>query len=131
MPDLRLDPIERAITDLAAGRAVVGVDDESRENEGDLVFAAALATPRLLAFTVRHSSGVVCTPMEGDRLDRLALPQMTSANNEAMRTAFTISVDPAAGVTTGISATDRGTTISLLAAPTSTADDLVRPGHVF
>jgi 3,4-dihydroxy 2-butanone 4-phosphate synthase/GTP cyclohydrolase II len=107
------------------------MDDESRENEGDLVFAASLATPELLAFTVRHGSGVVCTPMESEHLDRLALPQMTSANNEAMRTAFTVSVDAAAGVTTGISAADRATTISVLADPASTAADLVRPGHVF
>ncbi len=132
MPDPQLDSIERAVADLAAGRAVVVVDDESRENEGDLIFAASLATAELLAFTVRHSSGVVCVPMEGERLDRLALPQMTSANNnEAMRTAFTISVDAAAGVTTGISAADRATTISVLADPASTAADLVRPGHVF
>ena len=131
MPDLRLDPIERAVAELAAGRAVVVVDDEARENEGDLVFAAALATPELIAFTVRHTSGVVCTPMEGDRLDQLALPQMTADNNEAMRTAFTVSVDAATGVSTGISAVDRARTIAVLAGSTSLASDLVRPGHVF
>jgi 3,4-dihydroxy 2-butanone 4-phosphate synthase / GTP cyclohydrolase II len=131
VPDLRLDSIERAIAEVAAGHAVVVVDDEARENEGDLVFAASLASPELVAFTVRHSSGVVCTPMEGAHLDRLALPQMTSENKEAMRTAFTVSVDAAAGVTTGISAADRATTISVLADPASSADDLVRPGHVF
>jgi len=131
MPEIELDPIERAVADVAAGAAVVVVDDESRENEGDLVFAASLATPALLAFTVRHTSGVVCAPMEGDRLDRLALPQMTDANTESMRTAFTVSVDAAKGVTTGISAADRAATITLLAHPGCTAADLVRPGHVF
>lgn len=131
MPDPRLDPIDHAVAEVAAGRAVVVVDDESRENEGDLVFAASLATAELLAFTVRHSGGVVCTPMEGAMLDRLGLPQMTTANNESMRTAFTITVDAAAGVTTGISAADRATTIRALADPATTAADLVRPGHVF
>jgi 3,4-dihydroxy 2-butanone 4-phosphate synthase / GTP cyclohydrolase II len=131
VPDPRLDTIEHAVAELAAGRPVVVVDSESRENEGDLVFAASLATPELLAFTVRHTSGVICTPMEGAQLDRLALPQMTSVNSEAMRTAFTISVDAAAGVTTGISAHDRATTILVLADPASSAADLARPGHVF
>ncbi|MEJ7629096.1 MAG: 3,4-dihydroxy-2-butanone-4-phosphate synthase, partial [Nocardioidaceae bacterium] len=131
MPEPRLDPIERAVADLAAGRAVVVVDDVERENEGDLVFAAEFATPELLGFTVRHTSGIVCAPMEGAHLDRLALAQMTQTNSEAMRTAFTVSVDAAAGVTTGISATDRARTIAVLAAPSSTAADLVRPGHVF
>ena len=131
MPEPRLDPIERAIAELAAGNAVVVVDDEARENEGDLVFAACFATPELLAFTIRHTSGVVCTPMEGERLDQLAIPQMTHTNNEAMRTAFTVSVDAAAGVTTGISAADRTRTITVLADPASRAADLVRPGHIF
>jgi len=131
MPELRFDRVEQAVAELAAGHPVVVLDDETRENEGDLVFAAGLATPELLAFTVRHSSGVVCVPMEGDDLDRLSLPQMTRANNEAMRTAFTVSVDAASAVSTGISATDRARTIRVLADPASTADDLVRPGHVF
>src|SRR6478735_7104306 len=129
MPEPRLDTIERAVLELGAGRPVVVVDDAARENEGDLVFAAGLATPELLAFTVRHTSGVVCTPMEGADLDRLGLPQMTSTNQESMRTAFTVSVDAAFDVTTGISAADRAHTIAVLADPGSTADDLVRPGH--
>ncbi len=131
MPELRFDRIEQAVAELAAGHAVVVLDDETRENEGDLVFAAGRATPELLAFTVRHSSGLVCVPMEGDDLDRLSLPQMTRVNNEAMRTAFTVSVDAASAVSTGISAADRARTIRVLADPASTADDLVRPGHVF
>jgi 3,4-dihydroxy 2-butanone 4-phosphate synthase/GTP cyclohydrolase II len=131
VPEPRLDPVERAIVDVAAGRPVVVVDDESRENEGDLVFAASLATPELLAFTVRHTSGLVCTPMEADRLKELELPQMTATNEEAMGTAFTVSVDAADGVTTGISAADRARTITVLADPTSRAGDLARPGHVF
>src|SRR3954452_24588953 len=115
MSEPRLDSIERAVVELAAGRAVVVVDDEARENEGDLVFAASLATPQLLAFTVRHTSGVVCTPMEGAALDRLGLPQMTTTNQESMRTAFTVSFYAAAGVSTGISAADRARTIAVLA----------------
>src|SRR5215213_879955 len=90
---LRLDTIERAVDEIRGGRAVIVVDDEDRENEGDLIFAASKATPRLLAFTIRYSSGVVCVPMEGAQLDRLAIPLMTPHNRERLRTAYTISVD--------------------------------------
>lgn len=131
MRECRLDTVERATADLAAGRAVVVIDDESRENEGDLVFAASLATPELLAFTIRYGSGVVCAPMLGERLDQLGVPLMTSSNNEAMRTAFTVSVDAASGVTTGISAADRCVTLRVLAEGSSTGGDLVQPGHIF
>ena len=104
---VRLDPVERAIADVAAGRAVVVVDDETRENEGDVIFAASRATPELMAFTVRHSSGVICVPMPGAMLDRLEIPLMTPHNRDRLRTAYTISVDARDGVTTGISAGGR------------------------
>ena len=126
-----LDPVERAIADIAAGRAVVVVDDEDRENEGDVVFAAELATPELVAFTMTHCRGLLCVPMEADALDRLQLGQMAPHNTERMQTAFTVSVDGREGVTTGISAADRTRTIALLADPSTNAQDLVRPGHVF
>jgi 3,4-dihydroxy 2-butanone 4-phosphate synthase/GTP cyclohydrolase II len=126
-----LDDVERAIADIAAGRAVVVVDDEDRENEGDIIFAASKATPELLAFMIRYTSGVICVPLPGPDLDRLHLPLMTSQNTERMRTAFTVSVDACHGVTTGISAADRTTTIRRLVDPDTTAADLVRPGHIF
>jgi 3,4-dihydroxy 2-butanone 4-phosphate synthase/GTP cyclohydrolase II len=126
-----LDNVERAIADIAAGRAVVVVDDENRENEGDIIFAAQKATPELLAFMVRYTSGVICVPMPGPDLDRLSLPLMTPQNGERMRTAFTVTVDARDGVTTGISAADRTTTIRLLADPTAQASDFVKPGHIF
>jgi 3,4-dihydroxy 2-butanone 4-phosphate synthase/GTP cyclohydrolase II len=128
---VRLDPVERAVNDIHDGKAVVVVDNEHRENEGDIIFAADAATPELLAFTVRHTSGVICAPMEGEALDRLALPLMVERNQERMRTAYTISVDAAEGVTTGISAADRATTIRRLADPGARPGDFVRPGHVF
>jgi 3,4-dihydroxy 2-butanone 4-phosphate synthase / GTP cyclohydrolase II len=126
-----LDDIDRAIKDIAAGRPVVVVDDANRENEGDIIAAASLATPELLAFMIRYTSGVICAPLPGPELDRLQLPLMTSQNTERMRTAFTLSVDARDGVTTGISAADRATTIARLVDPATTAQDLVRPGHVF
>jgi len=126
-----LDPVERAIADIAAGKAVVVVDDEDRENEGDVVFAADLVTPELVAFTMTHCRGLLCVPMEAEALDRLELGQMAPHNTERMQTAFTVSVDGREGVTTGISAADRARTIALLANPSTHAQDLVRPGHVF
>ncbi|WP_017604558.1 bifunctional 3,4-dihydroxy-2-butanone-4-phosphate synthase/GTP cyclohydrolase II [Nocardiopsis alkaliphila] len=125
-----LDPIEDAIADFAAGRAIVVVDDEDRENEGDIIFAAELATPALLAFMIRYTSGVVCVPMEGEDLDRLDLPLMTARNEESLRTAYTVTVDAREGVSTGISAADRSRTIRLLAAAESAPTDFVRPGHI-
>jgi 3,4-dihydroxy 2-butanone 4-phosphate synthase/GTP cyclohydrolase II len=126
-----LDDIDRAIKDIAAGRPVLVVDDENRENEGDIIFAASQATPELLAFMIRYTSGVICMPMREPELDRLNLPQMTSHNTEHHRTAFTVSVDARDGVGTGISAADRATTIRKLVDPATAAADLVRPGHVF
>jgi 3,4-dihydroxy 2-butanone 4-phosphate synthase / GTP cyclohydrolase II len=125
------DGVDRAIKDIAEGRPVVVVDDADRENEGDIILAASMATPELLAFMIRYTSGVICVPMPGAELDRLHLPLMTSQNTEHMRTAFTLSVDAREGVTTGISAADRATTIARLIDPATTAQDLVRPGHVF
>src|SRR6195952_356806 len=107
--------IDRAIADVASGRPVVVVDDEERENEGDLIFAAAKATPELMAFTIRHSSGVICVPMPAEMLDRLEIPLMTPHNRDPLRTAYTISVDAREGVTTGISAADRAHTARALA----------------
>ncbi|MEV7422969.1 MULTISPECIES: bifunctional 3,4-dihydroxy-2-butanone-4-phosphate synthase/GTP cyclohydrolase II [unclassified Streptomyces] len=131
--DLSLDPVEQAVRDIAAGRPVVVVDDEDRENEGDLVIAAEKATPEIIAFMMSECRGLICAPMEGPELDRLELPQMVGHNTESMRTAFTVSVDASAahGVTTGISAADRATTLRLLAAGDAEPADFVRPGHVF
>ncbi|MFH8481193.1 bifunctional 3,4-dihydroxy-2-butanone-4-phosphate synthase/GTP cyclohydrolase II [Streptomyces sp. YIM 132580] len=131
--DLTLDPVEQAIRDIAAGRPVVVVDDEDRENEGDLVIAAEMATPEIVAFMMSECRGLICAPMESDELERLELPQMVADNTESMQTAFTVSVDASAahGVTTGISAADRATTLRMLAGGTAGPGDFVRPGHVF
>ncbi|NJC72770.1 bifunctional 3,4-dihydroxy-2-butanone-4-phosphate synthase/GTP cyclohydrolase II [Planosporangium thailandense] len=122
--------IERAIADIAAGRPVIVVDDENRENEGDLIFAAELATPELLAFTVRYTSGFICAPLTADDADRLELPPMYHTNQDRRGTAYTVTVDAREGVTTGISAADRAHTIRLLADPATSPADLARPGHV-
>ncbi|MFF1867407.1 bifunctional 3,4-dihydroxy-2-butanone-4-phosphate synthase/GTP cyclohydrolase II [Streptomyces sp. CB03911] len=129
--DLALDPVERAIADIALGRPVIVVDDEDRENEGDIVFAASAATPELLAFTIRYSSGVICVPMTGEELDRLKLPPMTQVNEDRKGTAYAVSVDARDGVDTGISAADRARTVRLLASVGTEPGDLTRPGHVF
>ncbi|MCL6549694.1 MAG: bifunctional 3,4-dihydroxy-2-butanone-4-phosphate synthase/GTP cyclohydrolase II [Acidothermus cellulolyticus] len=125
------DSIEKAIAEIAAGRPVVVVDDEQRENEGDLVAAASKATPELIAFMVRYTSGVICVPMAGEILDRLGLPPMTPRNEDPKRTAYTVSVDARFGVTTGISAADRAHTIRVLADSATEPYELTRPGHVF
>ncbi|CAM4059049.1 MULTISPECIES: bifunctional 3,4-dihydroxy-2-butanone-4-phosphate synthase/GTP cyclohydrolase II [Tsukamurella] len=126
----RLDSIERAIADIAAGKAVVVVDDEDRENEGDLIFAAEKATPELVAFMVRYTSGYLCVPLDGATCDKLGLPPMYATNQDKHGTAYTVTVDAKAGVGTGISAADRATTMLKLADPSSTVDDFTRPGHV-
>ncbi|WP_406021540.1 bifunctional 3,4-dihydroxy-2-butanone-4-phosphate synthase/GTP cyclohydrolase II [Nocardioides sp. NBC_00850] len=128
---VRLDPVENAIADLAAGKPVVVVDDEDRENEGDLIFSAELATPEVMAFAIRWSSGVICVALPGERLDALDLPPMTRVNEDRKQTAYAVSVDAREGVSTGISAADRALTTRLLAGPSSVAGDLTRPGHVF
>ena len=130
MTGVRLDSVDRAVADIAAGRSVVVVDDEDRENEGDLVFAAGKATPALLGFMIRWTSGFVCVAVEGATLDRLHIPLMTPHNRERMRTAYTISVDAREGITTGISAADRSHTIRVVADSATEPHDLVQPGHV-
>lgn len=131
--DLSLDPVAQAIRDIAAGRPVVVVDDEDRENEGDLVIAAEKATPEIVAFMMSECRGLICAPMENDELERLELPQMVAHNTESMKTAFTVSVDASSahGVSTGISAADRAATLRLLAGGTAGPGDFVRPGHIF
>ncbi|MFZ1361610.1 MAG: bifunctional 3,4-dihydroxy-2-butanone-4-phosphate synthase/GTP cyclohydrolase II [Candidatus Nanopelagicales bacterium] len=130
-PDGFLNTIEQAIADIAAGKAVVVVDDEDRENEGDLIFAASKATPELLGFTIRYSSGVVCVPMMGEALDRLALPPMTAVNEDAKGTAYSVSVDARDGVTTGISSEDRARTVRVLVDSATEPWEITRPGHIF
>lgn len=126
-----LDSIEEAIEEIRAGKMVVVVDDEDRENEGDLIFAASCTTPELVGFMIRHTSGVLCVPMDGPDLDRLGLPPMTHVNEDAKGTAYSVSVDARLGVDTGISAADRSQTIKVLCDPASQPHDLTRPGHVF
>lgn len=128
---IRLDSVEDAVADIAAGKAVVVVDDEDRENEGDLIFAASKATPELMAFTIRHSSGVICVPMPASMLDRLEIPLMTPHNRDKLQTAFTISVDARDGITTGISAADRAHTARVLADSATEPWEITRPGHIF
>lgn len=125
--------VEDAIAAIGRGEIVVVVDDEDRENEGDFIMAADLATPETMATIVRFSSGVICIGMEGDRMDELNLPAMVSRNEDPKGTAFSVSVDAAKkhGISTGISATDRAVTSKLLASPSADADDFVRPGHIF
>jgi 3,4-dihydroxy 2-butanone 4-phosphate synthase / GTP cyclohydrolase II len=123
--------IEDAIRAIDDGELVIVVDDANRENEGDLIIAAEKVTPEAMAFMIRHTSGVVCMPLEGTRLDDLQLPMMVAENTTAYRTAFTVSVDAKRGTTTGISAGDRATTVHTLIDRACTPDDLARPGHIF
>ncbi|MCR3723014.1 MULTISPECIES: bifunctional 3,4-dihydroxy-2-butanone-4-phosphate synthase/GTP cyclohydrolase II [Prauserella salsuginis group] len=125
-----IESIELAIQDIADGKAVVVVDDEDRENEGDLIFAAEKVTPELLAFMVRYTSGYVCVSLTGEDCDRLDLPPMFHTNQDVRGTAYTVTVDAGEGIGTGISATDRAHTISLLADPSTGPKDFKRPGHV-
>jgi 3,4-dihydroxy 2-butanone 4-phosphate synthase/GTP cyclohydrolase II len=123
--------IENAIAAVGRGELVVVVDDADRENEGDLIMAAELATPETMAFMIRHTSGVICMPMLGERLDDLRLPLMVAHNTEVQRTAFTVSVDAVEGTSTGISAADRAVTVRTLIDAATKAEDLARPGHIF
>ncbi|UGS28148.1 GTP cyclohydrolase II [Microbacterium resistens] len=127
---MSLSTIPEALDALRAGRPVIVADDENRENEGDVILSAELATPEWVAWTVRWSSGFLCAPMPADIADALNLPPMVEVNEDARSTAYTVSVDAAAGVTTGISASDRARTLNVLADAASTASDLIRPGHV-
>jgi 3,4-dihydroxy 2-butanone 4-phosphate synthase/GTP cyclohydrolase II len=123
--------IPEAIDEIRQGRMVIVVDDADRENEGDLIMAAERVTPEAIAFIVRHTSGVICMPVIGERLDELRIPLMVAANTDSRRTAFTVSVDARKGVTTGISAADRARTIKAIIDPATEPGDLSRPGHVF
>ncbi|MBW6439460.1 bifunctional 3,4-dihydroxy-2-butanone-4-phosphate synthase/GTP cyclohydrolase II [Actinoplanes hulinensis] len=124
------ESIERAIADIAAGKAVIVVDDEDRENEGDLIFAAEHATPELVAFMVRYTSGYICVPLPEEEADRLDLPPMFHTNQDKRGTAYAVTVDAKHGVSTGISAADRARTIQLLASAETEPGDLSRPGHI-
>jgi 3,4-dihydroxy 2-butanone 4-phosphate synthase/3,4-dihydroxy 2-butanone 4-phosphate synthase/GTP cyclohydrolase II len=126
-----LSTIEEAVQAMAAGRPVLAVDNEDRENEGDIIFAAQFATPSLMGWTIRYSSGVICVPLSGERADVLALPPMVEVNQDAKGTAYTVSCDAATGVSTGISATDRALTANVLADPQSGPLSITRPGHIF
>jgi len=126
-----LSSLGEILAELRAGRMVVIMDDEDRENEGDLIMAAEHATPEAVAFMIRHTSGIICVPMEEEQLARLELPQMVPVNSESHRTAFTVSVDLRAGTTTGVSSGDRAATIRALADAASAAADFARPGHIF
>lgn len=125
-----LATIEEALAALRAGRPVLVTDDEGRENEGDVILAGQHASTEWLAWTIRHTSGYLCAPMPSQVADRLGLPLMVADNQDPRRTAYTVSVDAAQGVTTGISAADRARTVRTLADPDATADRLIRPGHV-
>lgn len=128
--DVVLGTIEQALDALRAGRPVLVADNEDRENEADVVLAAQTASTEWVAWTIRHSSGYLCAPMTAERADALELPLMVPHSQDPRRTAYTVTVDAAEGITTGISAADRARTIRVLAEPTATAADLIRPGHV-
>src|SRR5690625_3426847 len=129
-PSPGFDSIDTALAEIAAGRMVVVLDDEDRENEGDLIFAAEKATPELVAFMVRYTSGYLCVGLTGGDCDRLDLPPMYHTTQDGMGTAYTVTVDAAAGITTGISGADRATTLRVLSGAETTPQDLKRPGHV-
>lgn len=126
----RFGTIEQALSDLAEGKAIVVVDDEDRENEGDLIFAAEMATPELVGFMVRYTSGYICVPMDEETADKLDLPPMFHTNQDKHSTAYAVTVDAREGISTGISAADRALTIRMLADPEATRADFRRPGHV-
>jgi 3,4-dihydroxy 2-butanone 4-phosphate synthase / GTP cyclohydrolase II len=126
-----LDPVEDAIRAVQAGELVIVVDDADRENEGDLIMAAAMATAAQVAFMIRHTSGILCTPLTADRASRLQLAPMVAHNDAPMRTAFTVSIDYRFGLSTGISAEERTSTVRALANPNAGPEDFVRPGHIF
>jgi 3,4-dihydroxy 2-butanone 4-phosphate synthase/GTP cyclohydrolase II len=125
------DRVQRAVAALARGRGVLVVDDEDRENEGDVVYAADAVTTEQIAFLMRECRGLICVALAPPDVDRLGLPPMVADSSDPYRTAFTVSVDARDGVTTGVSAADRALTARLLADPATTPDDLAAPGHLF
>ena len=129
----KFDSIESAIDDIKNGKMVIVLDDEDRENEGDLIMAAHFATPDAINFMIKYAKGLVCLPATAKIIDKFDLKQMVPTNKEKLKTAFTVSIDGAQkhGVTTGISASDRAKTIQILIDPKSSEDDIVTPGHVF
>ncbi|MFD2256668.1 bifunctional 3,4-dihydroxy-2-butanone-4-phosphate synthase/GTP cyclohydrolase II [Luteolibacter algae] len=131
MSTLIFHSIDEIIADIAAGKVVIVADDPSRENEADLVGAASLCSKEMVNFMAVHARGLICAPISRERAEELDLPQMTRRNLEGMKTAFTVSVDAAQGITTGISAADRALTLRLLADPDSHAEAFVKPGHIF
>ena len=125
------DPVEDAIAEIAKGKMIIVTDDESRENEGDLIMAASKVTPEAINQMIVHGRGLICVPLLSNQLTRLGVSSMVPHNREAQRTDFTVSVDAAEGITTGISAYDRSSTIRILSNPTGSPEELVQPGHVF
>lgn len=129
--EIAFDSVEEAIREIAAGRPVIVTDDEARENEGDLIVAAAKITPEVVNMMIQHARGLICAPCTAHHLQRLGINRMVDENREAHKTDFTISVDAAEGISTGISAYDRFRTIQLLGNPDTSPDELVQPGHIF
>jgi len=127
----QFDPVEEGIAAIKAGEMVVVVDDDDRENEGDLIMAASKATQEQVAFMIRHTSGILCTPILEEQAHRLRLDPMVARNDAPMSTAFTVSIDYKQGLTTGISAGERAATVQALTTSNAVADDFVRPGHIF
>ena len=127
---MSIGTIAEALEHLRLGRPIIVVDDEARENEGDIILSAQLATPEWVGWTIRHSSGYLCAPMPAERAVALKLPPMVEDNEDPRKTAYTVSVDAASGITTGISASDRTRTLRVLADPLSTPESLIRPGHI-
>ncbi len=125
------DTIESVVADLRSGKLVIVVDDADRENEGDLIVAAERVTPQAINFMAKHGRGLICVPTTSERLKQLGIEQMVTQNRESFKTDFQVSVDAAKGISTGISAADRATTITVMANPTAVPEDLVQPGHVF
>ena len=126
-----ISSIPEILTDIKAGKMVIITDAEDRENEGDIIFAAEHATPELMGFMIRYTSGVVCAPLSNKRADEMNLPPMVTNNEDPKGTAYTVSCDAASGVSTGISAADRARTVQILADASSTPADITRPGHIF
>jgi len=131
MSALTLHPITEVIAEIAAGKMVIVTDDPNRENEADLVLAASMVTPEMIAFMANHGRGLICAPISAARAKELDLPPMAPRNTESQKTAFTVSIDAAEGISTGISAADRARAIHLLSDPDAGADSFVQPGHIF
>ncbi len=128
---MTISKIEDALEALARGQMIIVVDDEDRENEGDIIAASQTATPETIAFMMNHARGLICVAMEGARLDELDIPLMVPRNTESHKTAFTVSVDYLPATTTGISSSDRAATVRALVDPSAQPDDFARPGHIF